>query len=97
MTGFPTVRKIDVLAYLLVLFGLNFVTEYGLTILTDGTTLPTLAGLVFALTVVVGGLYARVDPKIETTTEPAPWYLYVLAGVGTVAFVVLLVLRLASL
>ncbi|SDM40693.1 hypothetical protein SAMN04487949_1556 [Halogranum gelatinilyticum] len=97
MTELPAVRKIDVLAYLLVLFGLNFVTEYGLKILTDGPTVPTLAGLVFALTVVAGGLYARVDPEFETTTEPAPWYLYVVAGIGTVAFLSLLVLRVRNL
>ncbi|SFK86010.1 hypothetical protein SAMN04487950_1486 [Halogranum rubrum] len=93
----PTIRKIDLLAYVFVLFGLSSMTEAAVLLLGGGSGLEAVGRAVWGLSVLVGGLYARANPRYAETTEQASTLLYVVAGVETVAVVVLFGLRLATL
>lgn len=100
MSRLRSLRKIDILGYLLVLMGLNFVTEYGPTLVAGSASfnqLGAVGGTLFGVVVVAAGVYFPRHPTHEDETKPAPRYLYGLATIATVAFVVLLLLRFAGL
>lgn len=92
-----SVRKADLNGYILVLIGLLFILDNGTILRQTGPNLALVSGKVFGVLAVGLGIYERRNPRDETQTEPAPRYLYGLAGIATVAFAVLLLLRFAGL
>lgn len=81
------VRKADLNGYILVLVGLLFVLNNGMQLRETGPNMAAVGGTVLGFLTVGLGIYERRNPTDEAQTEPAPTYLYVLAGIATVAFV----------
>jgi hypothetical protein len=88
-------RKADLDGYVLVLVGLLFVLDNGMRVREVGQNLAAVGGVVLGMVAVTTGIYLRWHPTDESQTEPAPAYLYVLAGVATVAFIVAVWARVA--
>jgi hypothetical protein len=91
--GPPTLSSISlhraaIQGYLIVLVGLVFVVENGLSVLTTDGSVTEMAGIVLGICAIGGGALGYFRPeRFSRGTEPAPRYQYVLAGVATAAFV----------
>lgn len=84
-----SIHRATLQGYLLVLVGFLFIVENALSVLRTGGTLTEISGIVLGLFAIGGGAVSYFDPdQFSRGTEPAPTYLYVLAGVATVAFIV---------
>ena len=87
-TPVESVRRVDLFAYVLGLLGLSFVTEFAAG--SGGgsaVTLVSAGAALMGLCVVLGAFHVRRHPQnVRRGTEPAPVFLYVLAGVATLAF-----------
>ncbi|WP_089816187.1 hypothetical protein [Halomicrobium zhouii] len=83
-----SIHRAALQGYLLVLLGFLFVIENALSVLTASVSGAHVSGLVLGLFGIGGGVLGYSSPeRFPRGTEPAPTYLYVLAGVATVAFV----------
>lgn len=73
--------------YLVVLVGLMLIAENVSSGVATGGFLTNVGGVVLGVLAVGGGAFGYLRPEqLPRGTEPAPGYLYVLAGVATVAF-----------
>lgn len=73
--------------YLILLVGLLFGVESALSALTTGMSLFNIGGIVVGLYGIGGGALGYFRPEgFPRGTEPSPTYLYVLAGISTLAF-----------
>ncbi|WP_327050896.1 hypothetical protein [Halomicrococcus gelatinilyticus] len=82
-----SIQRAALQGYLLILLGLLFVVENALSVLAASGSLTGISGVVLGLFAIGSGVlvYFRPD-KVSRGTEPAPTYLYALAGVATIAF-----------
>ena len=90
-----SVRRVDLFAYALGLLGVSFVPGFA----TDGgggsaATLVSAGAALMGICVVLGAFHVRRHPEnVRRGTEPAPVFLYLLAGVASVAFLVVTAVR----
>lgn len=89
------IRRVDLFAYVLALLGLSFVTEFAAG--SDGGSAAAVTSLGTALVggcTALGALIVRRHPEnVRRGTEPAPVFLYLIAGVATVAFLAVTAVR----
>lgn len=87
------VRRVDILAYIFVLVGLNFASDPLAQLLDGGVSLSAVGGIVVALCAVGTAVVVRRNPDLlDDGAEPAPVYLHALAALATVAFGLVIVL-----
>ena len=92
-TPVESVRRVDLFAYVLGLLGLSFVTDAAAG---SGSAEPfvSLGAALVGACVVIGAFHVRRHPEnVRRGTEPAPVFLYVLAGVASVAFLAVTAVR----
>ena len=91
-----SVRRVDLFAYVLGLLGVSLVTEFVAG--GDGgsaATLVSVGATLMGACVVLGAFHVRRHPEnVRRGTEPAPVFLYLIAGVASVAFLVVTAVRL---
>jgi len=93
MSPSTSLHRAALQGYLIALLGLLFVIENALSVLTTGGSVTDISGIVLGLFAIGGGILGYFSPeRFPHGSEPAPTYLYVLAGIATVAFVVAMVL-----
>jgi surface polysaccharide O-acyltransferase-like enzyme len=82
-----SIQRATLQGYLLILLGLLFVVENAVSVLASKGSLTGISGVVLGLFAIGSGVLVYVRPeKVSRGTDPAPTYLYVLAGVVTIAF-----------
>jgi hypothetical protein len=87
MTPSISTHRAALQGYLVGLLGLLFVVTNAQSALTTGGSLTDISGIVLGLCAIGGGALGYFRPEqLSRGTEPAPAYLYVLAGIATVAF-----------
>ena len=88
------IRRVDLFAYVLGLLGVSFLTEFATWSGGSVETVASLGAAMVGLCTVAGALLVRRHPEnVRRGTEPAPLFLYVLAGVATVAFLAVTAVR----
>jgi surface polysaccharide O-acyltransferase-like enzyme len=81
------IQRATLQGYLLILLGLLFVVENAVSVLAASGSLTGISGVVLGFFAIGTGVLVSVRPEnVSRGTEPAPTYLYVLAGVATIAF-----------
>jgi hypothetical protein len=90
MSSFPpTIRRADIWSYIFVLLGIQIIIDYGLT--SSGVALQ-IGGIVVGLSAIGGSVLNYLNPdNINNGSDPAPSYLFVLAGIATVAFAIVII------
>lgn len=75
------------------------IVNWGLVDISSSMTLETVAGIAaigMGLCASAGGVLMYLNPDgIEKGSDPAPGYMFIIAGIGTVAFVITTVLSIA--
>jgi len=94
-TPVESVRRVDLFAYVLGLLGLSFVTEFAAGSGGGSTeTFVSAGAALIGLCAVLGAFHVRRHPQnVRRGTEPAPVFLYALAGVASVAFLAVTAVR----
>jgi len=88
-----SLHRAAIQGYLVGLLGLLFVIENALSMLTTGGSVTDVSGIVLGLFAIGGAVLGYFSPqRFPRGTEPAPPYLYVLAGGATAAFAVTILL-----
>jgi hypothetical protein len=81
------IRRVDLLAYVLALTGISFVTTFAADSFERGSTVAAAGATLAGLCIVVGALEVRRNPgNVRRGTDPAPVWFYVLAAVATLGF-----------
>ena len=93
-TPLESVRRVDLFAYVLALLGLSFVPEFAADGGGSAATLASAGAALVCLCVVLGAFHVRRHPEnVRRGAEPAPVFLYLIAGVASVAFLVVTAVR----
>lgn len=83
------IRRADAFAYTQFLMGVLFIVYFGLSSITSSTTIGAVSGVAaigVGLIVIAGSILTWLHPNsIPKGTDPAPRYLLLLAGIGTIA------------
>lgn len=79
-----SISRASIYAYLASMPGLLYIAEAVHTVLASGPALSAVGRFVLGAFAVGGGLIVYRSPDVHRGAEPAPWYLYVLAGLVTV-------------
>jgi drug/metabolite transporter (DMT)-like permease len=88
------IRRVDLFAYVLALLGVSFVTEFAAGGGGSAAAVTSVGAAIVGVCAIVGALHVRRHPEnVRRGTESAPVFLYLLAGVATVAFLVVTVVR----
>ncbi|EMA45630.1 hypothetical protein C448_07332 [Halococcus morrhuae DSM 1307] len=83
-----SIRRATFQGYLVFLLGMLLIVENVLSALTTGDFYTDIIGIALGLFAIGGGVLSYLRPEqLSRGTEPAPTYLYVIAGIATVAFV----------
>ena len=91
-----SIRRATLQGYLVFLLGLLLVIDNTLAALSTGTSLADISGTAVGLFAIGGGVLSHIRPeRIPRGAESPPTYLYVLAGIASVAFVFATFLRVS--
>lgn len=82
-----SIHKAALQGYLVFLLGVLLVSKNALSALTTGISLNGISGIVLGLFGIGGGAFGYFRPeRFSHGAEPAPLYLYIIAGTASVAF-----------
>jgi hypothetical protein len=94
------IRRADLFGYFQFLMGINVIAYFFLSDITSSVTLEVVGGVAaigVGLCAIAGAILTWLHPdNMDKGTDPAPGYMLLLAGIGTVALAVVVVLSVAT-